>query len=246
LGNLGKWTPEALYRMGETAIEAEQYDKAEEAFNKLLADYPDCEYVPNAKDGLAFLAWNKGDLEAALKGFEQVAQDYSGQFIAKRKQYDIGQVLEEMERIEDAITAYKKQIVDFPDSAVARKAQQALDRLKEDHPDLFPEEEGEGEAAAEGETATEGEGTTEGETANEGESASDVSEAPAEGAVETLTDGTDAEGETDEKPAEEPVAEAPAAEMPAEQAAEPVNSMPEEATAETVTETESVTVPSDQ
>ena len=81
MDSLGKWTPEALYRMGETAIEAESYDKAEEAFNKLVADYPDSDFVPNAVDGLAFLAWNKGDLEGALKGYEQVAQNWPGEFV---------------------------------------------------------------------------------------------------------------------------------------------------------------------
>ncbi|MCK5863453.1 MAG: tetratricopeptide repeat protein, partial [Candidatus Hydrogenedentes bacterium] len=146
---LGRWSPEALYRMGETAIEAEEYDRAEEIFTQFTATYPGNEYLPNVVDGLAFLAWNKGDLEAALQGFERVAQEWPGDFVGRRKYYDIGQVLEELDRLEDAIAAYKKQIVLFPESSVQRRSQQALDALKEEHPDLFPEEEGEEDIATE-------------------------------------------------------------------------------------------------
>jgi tetratricopeptide (TPR) repeat protein len=164
MDSLGNWTPEALYRMGETAIEAEDFAKAEEAFQKLVEEYADSQYVPNAVDGLAFVAWNKGDLEGALKGFQQVAQDWPAEFVGRIKHYDIGRVLEEMDRIEEAIAAYKKQVALFADSAVARKSQAALDALKEKHPEFFPEEEGEGETESEGEaaavTADEGESTT--------------------------------------------------------------------------------------
>ncbi len=138
--SLGRWEPEALYRKAETAIEAEQFDVAEETFNRLINDYPDSEYVPNAVDGLAFIEWNRGNLEAALEGFERVATEWPGAFIARRKHYDMGQVLEELERLEDAVAAYQRQIQTFPNSAVARRAQMALTTLGEEHPDLIPEE----------------------------------------------------------------------------------------------------------
>ncbi len=137
---LGRWTPEALYRKGETAIQAEEYDVAEETFNRLINDYPNSDYIVNAVDALAFIAWNRGDLEAALEGFERVTQDWPGEFIARRKHYDIGRVLEEMERFEDAVAAYQQQLQVFPDSAIARRAQAALDELAEEHPDLVPQE----------------------------------------------------------------------------------------------------------
>ena len=203
VNSLGHWTPEALYRMGETAIEAEEYDKAETLFKQLTTDYPNCEYIPNAVDGLAFVAWNKGDLEAALKGFEQVVQNWPGEFVGRRKYYDIGQVLEEMERIEDAIAAYKKQVALFPESVVAKRAQQSLDELKEEHPDLFPEEEGETEGEVSADlTATEG-------SAAEGES----SEAPAAEAALVVEETAAPVEATPETPAAEaaPVVEETAA-----------------------------------
>ncbi len=141
LDSLGRWTPEALYRMGETAIQVEQYDVAAEAFRRLQEEYPDSTYVPNAIDGLAFVAWNRGDLEAALDGFERIVEHWSGEFIARRKFYDIGRVLEEMERFEDAAGAYQQQLQVFPESAIARRAQRALDELAQAHPELFPEPE---------------------------------------------------------------------------------------------------------
>ena len=187
--SLGHWTPEALYRMGETAIQAEDFAKAEEVFQKLVAEYPNSEYVPNAVDGLAFVAWNNGDLEGALKGFQQVAQNWPGEFVGRRKHYEIGQVLEEMDRIEEAIAAYKKQVALFADSAVARKSQTALDALKEKHPEFFPEEEGEEETEL-GEEAV-----AEVEEATTTEESSTVDEAAAvvEDAVEAVEEAVAAE-----------------------------------------------------
>ncbi len=146
----GRWTPEVLYMMGETAIEAGQYDTARETFERVVNQHADSEYALPAADGLAFLAWNRGDLEEALAGFQRIVDQSPGAFIARKKHFEIGQVLEELERYEEAGAAYRKQMEVFPDSMIAQRASQALDALRAKYPDLFPEEKAPDAAATDG------------------------------------------------------------------------------------------------
>lgn len=131
-----RWTAEQLYLLGETAIRAQNYEKAKEAFNRLRSEFPDSEYVPAAADGLAFLAENAGDYETALAGYREVAEKWSNSFIARRQQYNIGRVLESQEKFQEAVDAYQAQVKEFPESNIANQAQAAIDRLKKEHPDL--------------------------------------------------------------------------------------------------------------
>ncbi len=141
--NAGRWTPEMLYMMGETAIEAGNMDVARQSFEKVTLEYS--AYVAQAKEGLAFLARNEGRLEDALKGYEELVSKWPGEYIARRAHFTMGEILEELGRTEEAIAAYRKQATVFPESSVATKAEQALQRLEEKFPELFPAEEGEGE-----------------------------------------------------------------------------------------------------
>jgi len=143
----GRWTAEVLYMTAETAMEAGESDTARKAYEKIVSDFADSEFVPRAKDGLAFLAWNENRLEDALKGYEELTQKWPSDFVARRAHYSMGEILEALGRTEDAIAAYRKQATVFPESAVATKSEQALQRLQKAHPDLFPAE-GEGEAPA--------------------------------------------------------------------------------------------------
>jgi len=140
VNDAGRWTPEVLYRLGETAIEAGSHETAKEAFERIIASHGASEYAVNATDGLAFLAWNAGDLDEALAGFERLTAQWPNEFVARRKYYDIGQVQEERGDLEAAIAAYRRQGEVFPESSAAQRADQALERLRNDHPDLFPED----------------------------------------------------------------------------------------------------------
>ena len=136
-GHSGQWNPEVLYMMAETAIEAGELDTAKQLFEELLAGHGNSAFVPQAKEGLAFLAWSDARLEEALKGYEELTTQWPAEFVARRAHYTMGQILEELGRPEEAIAAYRKQASVFPESAVAAKAEQALTRLSEKHPDLF-------------------------------------------------------------------------------------------------------------
>lgn len=143
--NAGKWTAEVLYMTAETALEAGEIDTARQDFEKVLSDYGDSPYAAQATDGLAFLAWNDGRLEDAVKEYDKLVDQWPGEFVARRAYFSKGQVLEELGKTEDAIAAYRKQTTVFPESSVAQKAEDALKRLEEKFPELFPDETAEGE-----------------------------------------------------------------------------------------------------
>lgn len=138
--NPSRWSAEALYLLGETAIRAQEYAKAEEALNRLRADYPNSGYVPDAVEGLAFLSENAGELDAALSGYEEIQSKWPDTFTARRQSFNIARVKESKGDITGAIEAYQAQGTLFPESSVSAKSQAALERLKALHPDLFPEE----------------------------------------------------------------------------------------------------------
>ncbi len=158
-----RWSAEALYMAGEAAIEAMDYDKAKACFEKVCDQYADSDYVPNALDGLAFLAENAGDLEAALAGYRKVYTEFPTSFIAQREPLNIGRVLEKQEKWAEAKASYEEQGEVFPDSRAAARAEQALTKLRRNHPDLFPDEE---EPSAQTEEAN-GEGTAPAEKTGE-------------------------------------------------------------------------------
>jgi tetratricopeptide (TPR) repeat protein len=136
----GEWTPEVTYVMGETAIQAQQYDKAKAAFETVRDKFAKSDFADRAVSGLAFLEENAGNLDGAIKTYEQLAKDYPTGFATKLAPYEIGRLQEEQGRLPEAIKAYQQQKEVFPESGVAAKADQALTRLKQAHPELFPEE----------------------------------------------------------------------------------------------------------
>ena len=136
----GRWTAEVLYMLGETAIEAGELGEAREAFEAILAEHGDSGYAAQAMDALAFLIRNEGRLDDALAQYEALTARWPAEFAARRAHFTIGELLEELGRPEEAVAAYRRQATVFPESTVAAKAEQALDRLRESHPDLFADE----------------------------------------------------------------------------------------------------------
>ncbi len=151
-----RWTAEILYMTGETAIAAQEYEKAEAAFKRVREDFSTSPQVANAVDALAFLAENRGDLDAALKGYRELTEKWGDSLAGKRAYFKIASILEEQGDFKAAKEAYEAQAEQFPESRVAKRAEVALEKLAEAHPDLFPKEEEEVATAEKAdETATE-------------------------------------------------------------------------------------------
>lgn len=134
-----RWNAEALYILGETAIQAREFDKAEVAMKQVREQFPESEYAPRAAAAIAFLAENRGETEAALAAYREVIEKWSGTFTARRLYYDVARLEESLGNLENAKSAYENQVEVFPDSKIAEKAQQALARLRTSNPGLFGE-----------------------------------------------------------------------------------------------------------
>lgn len=133
-------TDEAVYMLGETAFDAQNYDQARQAFERVRDQYPQSQYVPTAVEGLADIAFESGDYDAALQRYQEIRDRWPTSFAARRQPLNIGRTYEKLNRPEDAITAYQEQVTAFAGSVTASMAEQALDRLRGSHPELFPEE----------------------------------------------------------------------------------------------------------
>ncbi len=136
----GRWTEEIMYMMGETAIEAREYDKAREVFGRLREQYPNSEFVPRAAEGIAFLDENEGKHEEALKGYQEVKDKWPDTHVGLSQPLNIARVYEGMGNLPKAVETLKEQGTLFPGSKAADRADFELSRLKSDHPELFPEE----------------------------------------------------------------------------------------------------------
>ena len=133
-----QWSAEVLYVLGETAARAGAYEKASQAFQRVCEEFGGSEFAPRAMEGLGFLAENNGDYKEALARYQEVSQKWPASFSARIQPFNIGRVQERLEDFQAAVAAYQSQIELFPGSHVARKAEGALERLRESHPELFP------------------------------------------------------------------------------------------------------------
>lgn len=133
----GPMAAEALYMTGEAAFEARQYDKAKEAFERLRSEFPDSSYVPDAVEGIGYLAENQGQYEPALASYKEILEKWPTSFTARRQELNIARCQEQVGNFQEAIEAYQAQADGFPGSALEKDAKAALERLRVAHPDLF-------------------------------------------------------------------------------------------------------------
>jgi tetratricopeptide (TPR) repeat protein len=147
----GSLASEITYMIGETAYEAGNHEKAQEAFEKVRTDYPSSAFVADALEGLGFIAEDAAEYERALAYYEEAA-NLEGTFASRRQPFNMGRVHEKLGNLEAAVEAYREQPLRFPESTIAANADAALSRLRAANPELFPEP----EAAPAAETAGEG------------------------------------------------------------------------------------------
>lgn len=133
-------TPEILNVYAETAFALGKIDEAETVWKKLCEKYPQSEWIPNAREGLGYLEELRKNYDNAINIYKEIKEKWNNSFIARRQSFNIARVLEAKQDLQGAIDAYKKQQEEFPETAIANKAKNALDKIKTEHPELFPEE----------------------------------------------------------------------------------------------------------
>ncbi|GMU93883.1 MAG: hypothetical protein AMXMBFR4_29410 [Candidatus Hydrogenedentota bacterium] len=129
---------EITYLAAEKAFEARDYDKAKELFERVRTTFADSAYVPDAVEGLGYVAENAGELDAALAYYQEIGAKWPKSFAARRQPLNIGRVEERRGNLAAAVAAYKEQGTLFPGSTLDAEAQAALARLEKTNPELFP------------------------------------------------------------------------------------------------------------
>lgn len=128
---------EVVYVTAETAYWAQDLNKAKALYQRVRTEYPDSPYVPDAVEGLGYIAEDSDDLATALSTYQEIEQLWPTSFTARRQPLNKARVEEEQGNLEAAVQAYREQTTVFPESNVAREAQAALDRLGKSNPELF-------------------------------------------------------------------------------------------------------------
>ncbi len=140
----GPLAPKAQYQLGLVFKSLMRYYEAEEAFSKVLTNYPDSEWVEPAQFQIAACRqalsrspeYDQGATEEAKDKFEQFVRDHpdavlsaeAEQNISQLKEkeaesnYNIGRFYERQNNIESAKIYYKAVLEGAPESAWASKA----------------------------------------------------------------------------------------------------------------------------
>lgn len=145
----GPIAPKAQYKLGLVLKGLERFDEAEEAFNKVVTNYPDSEWVEPAKFQIASCRaalsrgpeYDSGAANEAKQKFESFLKDHPDAVLSKEAEENIGKLKEkeaasnyniavfyEKQKAYEAARIYYNSVIDnYSDSQWAKKAQ---DRLK--------------------------------------------------------------------------------------------------------------------
>lgn len=130
-------TPEAIYLKGETAFGLNDFETAQAAFERIVNEFPEFQFAPDALEGLGYIEETKGNYDEAIVHYLDVQVRYPGTYAARRQHYNLGRAYEAQGNYQEAINAFRRQIGEFPDSVVSGRAQHELHQYQASHPELF-------------------------------------------------------------------------------------------------------------
>ena len=144
---------QALYLMGQSYVEANEYANAKEAFERFRNEYPASEYLPDVVEGLGLIAEQNKDYTAAIGFYKEIVDKWPSSLARRRQYINLGRAEELSGNLPNAVKQYQAQLEQYPENP--QQAQAAIDRLKSSHPELFPKPEASAEAAAPAEAGSE-------------------------------------------------------------------------------------------
>ncbi|MDX9975901.1 MAG: tetratricopeptide repeat protein [FCB group bacterium] len=148
---------EIKYMLGEAAYEAEDLDKAKQAFQTVVEKFEASPFAPKALEALGVIAEDEQKPEQALEYYQRIVSKHGADFLAFVQHVNIGRVQEKLGKFDEAYKAYTEQETNFPASKAAEQAREALVKLRASHPEVFPADAPAAEApAAPAAPATEG------------------------------------------------------------------------------------------
>jgi outer membrane protein assembly factor BamD len=148
----GPEAPKAQYKLGLVLKGLSRYYEAEEAFNKVISNYPGSEWIEAAKYQIAACraaisrgpAYDQGAAREAQEKFEEFVREHPDAVLSEKAEKNIGELKEkeaegnfniarfyEKQRQYEAARVYYHEILNkCPDSPWAKKAEERLEVLK--------------------------------------------------------------------------------------------------------------------
>lgn len=148
----GPFAPKAQYKLGLVLKSQSKYYEAEEAFEKLIRNYPDSEWVEAAKFQIAAVKaslskspeYDQVETKEAKERFEDFVQTHPEASLSKEAEknidelrekesesnYNIGRFYEKQKEYDAARIYYETILADNPDSVWAEKAGERLQSLE--------------------------------------------------------------------------------------------------------------------
>jgi outer membrane protein assembly factor BamD len=150
----GPLAPKAQYKLGLVLKGASRYYEAEEAFNKVLSNYPESEWVEAARFQIASCKasvsrspdYDQGGAKEAKEKFEEFVREHPDAVLSRdaekniqqlnereaESDYSIARFYEKQKAYESARVYYNNIITNYPDSPWAARAMERLNILEED------------------------------------------------------------------------------------------------------------------
>ena len=148
----GPLAPKAQYKLGLVLKSLVRFYEAEEAFNKVISNYPDSEWAAAAKFQIAACraalskgaAYDQGASEEAKEKFEEFVREHPDVALSREAQnsinqlqekeaesdYNIGRFYEKQKQLESAKIYYNDVINKYPKSHWAAKALERLEVME--------------------------------------------------------------------------------------------------------------------
>ena len=118
------------YESAYELMQRRQYESAAEAFQRLIDEYPNGQYTPNAFYWLGELHRKNGDPEAARQSFVQVVALYPDHAKVPDALYKLGVVYTQLEEPARAMEYLDRVVSEYPDSTAASLAKRHAAELR--------------------------------------------------------------------------------------------------------------------
>lgn len=122
-----------LYNTAQDFVQNRQFDQAIRAFNKLLEQYPNSQYIPNGHYwlGEVYMALPQPRLQEAKAHFLTILESYPDHPKVPATLYKLGKASDLMGDKQQAIKYLKKVVEQYPSSSSAGLARQYIQNLME-------------------------------------------------------------------------------------------------------------------
>jgi len=106
-----------LYWLGETYFKGSDYKQAQSYYLKVIENYPESEYRPQAYYSLGWSFFDQGNYEQAISYFQKLTSKYASHTLAEDALFKIGEAQLNLSRYQDATETFLKYTSEYPKSA---------------------------------------------------------------------------------------------------------------------------------